>query len=174
MKKCYCLLLSIAFLLPSLLLAQSKIRVYDHLMNPREHPDDTRHHVRPPDWGAFGYQTQFMALRGFEMKDDMIVNYKEVIDQYTKQHDLGNILWISYPFIYAKNVVEVIDEIKRRNLFLFDLWGYVPGSGPGGYWMQYKPPAGLFEMLESRLGDHWLGFDNGEQDGRYVGGFASQ
>lgn len=174
MKKYYCLLLIIAFLLPSVLFAQTKIRIYDHLMNPREHPDDTRHHVRPPDWGTFGYQTQFMALRGFELKDDMIVNYNQVIDQYTKQYDLGNILWISYPFIYGKNIAEVIDEIKQRNLYLFDLWGYVPGSGPGGYWMQYKPPAGLFEMLESKLGDHWLGFDNGEQDGRYVGGFASQ
>ncbi|MBI3118708.1 MAG: TIM barrel protein, partial [Candidatus Hydrogenedentes bacterium] len=29
-------------------------------------------------------------------------------------------------------------------------------------------------MLESKLGDHWLGMDIGEQDGRYIGGYAPQ
>ncbi|MCX5759372.1 MAG: hypothetical protein NTU83_12870, partial [Candidatus Hydrogenedentes bacterium] len=31
-----------------------------------------------------------------------------------------------------------------------------------------------FAMLESTLGDRWLGMDVGEQDGRYIGGYASQ
>ena len=46
--------------------AQHPPRVYSHLMNPREHPDDTRRHVRPPDWNTFGNRTQFTSLRGFE------------------------------------------------------------------------------------------------------------
>jgi len=52
--------------------------------------------------------------------------------------------------------------------------GYVPGSGPGGYWQQFNPPQEAFVTLESKLGDRWLGTDIGEQDGRYIGGYADQ
>jgi hypothetical protein len=42
--------------------------------------------------------------------------------------------------IYRKDLQEVVQELKRRNLYLFDLWGYVPGSGPGGYWQHFVVP----------------------------------
>jgi hypothetical protein len=75
----------------------------------------------------------------------------------------------------APNVGELADEIKRRDLFLFDIWGYVPGSGPGGFWQQFQVPVGVFSLLESRLGAaRWLGMDNGEQDGRYIADYAKQ
>jgi hypothetical protein len=32
----------------------------------------------------------------------------------------------------------------------------------------------VYQTLESKLGDHWLGMDIGEQDGRYIGGYAPQ
>ena len=85
---------------------------------------------------------------------------------------LGDILWVSYPLVFQDNLKEVVAEIKRRNLYLFDLWGYIPGSGPGGYWTQFVIPDGVLDLFEKELGDHWLGMDNGEQDGRYVGSFA--
>jgi hypothetical protein len=149
-------------------------RVYSHLMNPREHPDDSRRPVRPPDWSLFGGITHFTALRGFDIKDGRIVNFKEEIDKYTRTYDLGDVIWPAYPILFAENLGDLASEIQRRNLFLFDIWGYVPGSGPGGYWQQFKPPAGVFDLLKSKLGERWLGMDNGEQDGRYVGGYASQ
>lgn len=151
-----------------------KKRSYTHLIEPKEHPDYNRRHVQPPSWEIFDYKTQFTSLRGFAEKDGEIVNYKEEIEKYTRIHQLGDILWTAYPIIFGKNLDEVIDEIKRRGLFLFDIWGYVPGSGPGGYWQQFKPPDGVFDLLELKLGDHWLGMDVGEQDGRYIGGYAPQ
>ncbi len=154
-----------------LALAFAQPHVYSHLMNPREHPDDSRRQVRPPDWKLFGGLPQFTALRGFEIKDGRIVNLKQELDKYK---ELGDVVWPSYPVLFASNLEELADEIKRRNLFLFDIWGYVPGSGPGGYWQQFKPPPGVFSLLESRLGERWLGMDNGEQDGRYIGGYAAQ
>jgi len=149
-------------------------RIYSRLMNPREHPDDSRRPVHPPDWSLFGGLPQFTALRGFQVENGRITNIKEEIEKYTRTYELGNVIWPSYPVLFASNLGELADEIKRRNLFLFDIWGYVPGSGPGGYWQQFSPPAGVFELLESKLGDRWLGMDNGEQDGRYVGGYATQ
>ena len=148
--------------------ADYKFKIYTYPMNPREHPDDLRRLVKPPDATTFANQIQFMALRGLDG------DYKKSIDTYTIKYALGNIVWPAYPLIYQENLPEVIKELKKRNLYLFDLWGYVPGSGPGGYWQQFTVPPKALNLFEEELGNHWLGMDNGEQDGRYVGGFASQ
>ena len=68
----------------------------------------------------------------------------------------------------------MVEELRRRNLYLFDIWGYVPGTGPTGSWPQFKPPAETIQMFEAKLGPRWLGMDVGEQDGRYIGGYAPQ
>ncbi len=149
-------------------------RVYSHLYDPREHPDHLRRPVQPPNWDTFGGRTAFMCLRGFPVRDGRIVDIGNQIDRYTKVHDLGEIIWPSYDVLFTTNVAELADEIRRRDLFLFDIWGYVPGSGPGGYWQQFHPPREALRTLEERLGPRWLGMDNGEQDGRYIGGYASQ
>lgn len=149
------------------------VRVYDQLLNPREHPDDARRHVQPPDWDTFGRQTRFVALRGFEVTDGKLVGYREEINKYVHTHKLAEVIWPAYPTLFASNLGDLADEIKRQELFLFNLWGFVPGSGPPGFWLQYEAPPGVFELLESKLGDRWLGMDVGEQDGRYVGGYAN-
>jgi hypothetical protein len=149
-------------------------RIYDHLLVPRKHPDYTRRHVQPPGWDTFEGRTHLMTLRDFEIENGLIVRYQERIDKYVVKHELGDVLWISYPILEARNLGDLADEIQRRNLFLFDIWGYVPGSGPGGFGRQFRLPAGSVELLESKLGTHWLGMDNGEQDGRYIGGYASE
>ena len=145
-----------------------KVRIYPYPMNPREHPDDLRRFVKPPDQTTFKNRLQFMALRS------MGANYKADLDRYTLQDRLGDIVWAHYQMIYAKDVEAMAKELKRRDLYLFDLWGFVPGSGTGGPWQQFVVPDGVLPMFERELGDRWLGMDNGEQDGRYVGGYAGQ
>jgi hypothetical protein len=130
--------------------------------------------VKPPTWETFKNRTQFTCLRGFGTKDDQLVGFVEEIEKFTRTHELGNVIWPSYSTLFATNLSDLADEIKRRDLYLFDIWGYVPGSGPGGYWTQFTPPASAFITLESKLGERWLGTDIGEQDGRYIGGYASQ
>lgn len=154
--------------------AEPARRVYTHLLDPREHPDYTRRYVQPPSWETFGNRTRFTALRGFSVTDNRITGYTEELDRYTRTHALGDIIWPSYPILFADNLDELVDEIARRDLFLFDIWGYVPGSGPGGYWQQFKPPSGVLDMIAGKLGERWLGMDVGEQDGRYIGGYAGQ
>jgi hypothetical protein len=149
-------------------------RVYGPSFDPRENPDYGRHAVQPPTRETFGNRTRFACLRGFEVRDDQIVGYSEELEKFTRTFQLGEVIWPAYPVLFAKNLEALADEIKRRDLFLFDIWGYVPGSGPGGYWQQFTPPAGAFALLESHLGGRWLGTDIGEQDGRYVGGYADQ
>jgi len=149
-------------------------RIYTRLIDPPAHPDYARRHVKPPSWETFDHRTQFACLRGFGVEDNRIVGYVDEIEKYTETHDLGTVIWPSYPIVFAENLGDLADEIARRGLFLFDIWGYVPGSGPGGYWQQYRPPQAAFDVMEATLGDHWLGMDIGEQDGRYVGGYAEQ
>lgn len=149
-------------------------RVYSHWLEPREHPDYERRAVKPPDWSTFKHRTQFTVLRGFNVENDRIVGYAEEIEKFTRTHELGDVIWPSYPILFAKNLGDLADEIARRDLYLFDVWGYVPGSGPGGYWQQFQPPKEAFATLEAKLGDRWLGTDIGEQDGRYLGGYANQ
>ncbi|MGC8638575.1 MAG: hypothetical protein ACP5XB_01710 [Isosphaeraceae bacterium] len=149
-------------------------RVYAHLLDPREHPDYDRRAVKPPSWETFGNRTHFTCLRGFGVEKDRIVGHVRELDRFTKQHELGDVIWPSYPILFAQNLGDLADEIKRRGFFLFDIWGYVPGSGPGGYWQQFRVPTEALKTLTSKLGDHWLGTDIGEQDGRYIGGYADQ
>lgn len=147
--------------------------LYVDLITPREYPDDSRRHVQPPDWNTFGNKTNFITLRGFQIENSRVVNYSKDLDIYTKVYELGDIIWPNHNFLSAENISELIAEFKKRNLFLFDIWGYVPGSGPGT-WTQFKLSPELSQFFSSQLGDHWLGMDNGEQDGRYIGGYASQ
>ncbi len=154
--------------------AATEPRVYAHRLEPREHPDYDRRAVKPPTWDTFGNRTHFTCLRGFAVDNDRISGYSAELDRFTRTGDLGDVIWPSYPILFARNLGELADEIKRRDLFLFDVWGYVPGSGPGGYWQQFKVPPEAMKLLSSRLGDHWLGTDIGEQDGRYIGGYANQ
>lgn len=159
---------------PTRAAASTPIRVYSHLLNPAEHPDYRRRAVQPPTWKTFGDVTHFTCLRHFEVVDGTIVKFAEEIEKYTRAHGLGTVIWPSYPILFARNLGELADEIKRRGLFLFDIWGYVPGSGPGGYWQQFRAPAEQLALLDAKLGERWLGTDIGEQDGRYINGYAAQ
>lgn len=152
----------------------TSLRVYPHLLDPTEHPDYSRRAVRPPTWQTFEGRTQFTCLRAFEVKDGRIVGHEAEIEKYVRRHGLGRVIWPSYPVLFASNLGELADALVREGLYLFDIWGYVPGSGPGGYWLQFKAPAEALRLLESKLGDRWLGTDIGEQDGRYLNGYAGQ
>ena len=149
---------------------QSKniIRTYPYPVHPREYSDDARRWVKPPDRQVFEGRTQFIALRSLDG------DYKKSLDLYTKKEQLGKVVWPHYLMLYRNDLEEVAKEIKQRGLYLFDIWGYVPGSGPGGVWQAFQVPAKSLEIFQSVLGERWLGMDNGEQDGRYIGGYSGQ
>ncbi|MGL6193307.1 MAG: hypothetical protein ACRC2T_00625, partial [Thermoguttaceae bacterium] len=153
----------------------SKLRVYSTLNEPTEHPDHLRYHVKAPGWQTFDNETQLICLRGFPQKDNCGHDLDKTIDLFTNNR-LGRVIWPSWNTIYFTNLDELANLIKERDLYLFDFWGYVPGSGAyksgNDFWLQFRADRKQFEILESTLGDRWLGMDNGEQDGRYVGGYA--
>lgn len=151
--------------------------VETQLLNPRQYPDDKRRWIKPPDWNVFGNETHFTTMRGFHIDSGRLVHYSEDFERNSKTYDLGDVIWPNCSFLTANvpaaNMRDMIAEMKQRNLFLYQIWGYVPGSGPGKQWPQFRLSPETSALFESQLGDHWLGMDMGEQDGRYVLGYAS-
>lgn len=154
-------------------------RIYPNRYDPAFHPDRGRNAVVPPDWSIFGGKTNFICMRGLPSGTDPNTGHPISVEwekAYQKYADagLGTIIWPFQNTIYYENLDQIADWAKKNNLFIFDLWGYVPGSGPygSGDWVQNRPPKKQFQTLKDHLGAHWLGMDNGEQDGRYIGGYA--
>lgn len=142
---------------------------YPYLLDPRLYPEYTRRSVRAPTWETFENRTQFYTLRELHQ-----TQWREDLDLYTQKFKLGRVIWPISHFLYAPHVEEAVAELRRRKLYLFDLWSYVPGSGMEGLWSNITPPPGMVDHLTRVLGDRFLGMDNGEQDGRYIGGYALQ
>ena len=142
------------------------VPVYTHSFDPRENPAFKRRAVKPPTPETFGDRVQFMALREMPEK-----GWREELDRYVSRDGLGDIVWAHYSMLFNGNLAEQVAELKRRGLYLFDLWGFVPGVGrphPKRRWGEFDVPPDVLRLFERELGDRWLGMDNGEQDGRYV------
>ncbi|NQT93954.1 MAG: hypothetical protein HQ559_14430, partial [Lentisphaerae bacterium] len=148
--------------------------IFPHLLDPTVYPDFPRRSVRVPTWGTFENTTQFLSVRAFSVENGRLVRFREDLDLYEKEFDLGRVIWPVYYTIYPENFGELVAEIKKRGLYLFDIWGYIPGETLESVWPHSSPPPGMSEYLEDELGERFLGWDNGEQDGRYIGRYAHQ
>lgn len=140
----------------------------------RTFPVVTRHRLED--------KIQFACLRGFPsdegltgdispMKSNaLLLNLEETIDMFVNHFKLGKVLWPVYPTLLAKNFKELVDICAREKLYLYDFWGFVPGAkrSDKDIWGEYTIPPEADAYLQEKLGDHFLGYDNGEQDGRFV------
>jgi hypothetical protein len=149
-------------------------RIYARLVDPREHPDYQRRAVRLPSWETFQNRTHLNGLRLISVEGDRIVHYVEDLEKYTKAYQLGDVVSSLYPILFAKNLTDLVEELRRRNLYLFGVCGYVPGMAPGMGIEQFKTPIEALKLLDAKLGPRWLSMDVGEQDGRYIGLYAPQ
>jgi len=150
------------------------MHVWNKIMRPEEHPDFYRRNIRPVTWGDLGNRFHTTALRCFHINDNGYMDrYKEEIKLFTETYDFGDVLWPHISFIFARNFKEVVNYIKEKGLYVFDVWAYAPNSivSPG-YKAVASPQADAHQYLIQTLGDHFLGWDNGEHDGRFFHYFA--
>lgn len=165
-------------------------RVYLFPIEPEKYPEYTRRAASAVTRAVLGNTIQFTSLRGFpttstNMKEigeaaDMgarpmpdegsqLKEIEETIDLYVDYFKLGKVLWPVYPTLFAGNFRRLVDICAERGLYLYDFWGYVPGSKPcDGIWGEYSIPRDTDEYMRQKLGERFLGYDNGEQDGRYI------
>ena len=86
-------------------------------------------------------------------------------------HNFGSALWLRITFLGAENWREAVDEIANRNLVVLDCWGNIPGLRDrlceGVMWGTWSISEEIQEAMVERLGRRFLGWDNGENDGRW-------
>nr|MCU0981569.1 LamG domain-containing protein [Pirellulaceae bacterium] len=141
---------------------------------PEEHPRYAQSDPKPVTRATLGYELHCTGARSID---------PTTLDQFHKHYDFGDVCW---PHIgicpqrrdYAKDedyraalarMEQQLEEVCRRGLYVFDIWGYVPFDN--NYPARIAPEHR--EILSRVMGDRFLGFDNGEQDGRYIGGYAA-
>jgi len=91
----------------------------------------------------------------------------------TSQGGLGlaNIVWPSYGIVFSPNWVELAGYLKARGIPAVDLGGFVPG-GMNDYDVRTAEPN--FTLGRNIMGESLLGLDMGEQDVRYLWGYAAR
>ena len=164
-------------------------RIYICKVNPEEYPEYPQRAAPAVTRGALENRIQFTSIRAFSSESadtsikgqdasitqnnsmSKIVNMEQTVDMYVRHFKLGRVLWPVYLTLFAENFDELAELCKREGLYLFDFWGYVPGSKPSGdsIWGEYVVPASADSIMREMLGGRFLGYDNGEQDGRYSG-----
>jgi len=156
-------------------------RVWVKPVNPEQYPGFAERPVKPVTRADLDHQFQTVAMRGFGYDRSpaepphqfRIVNIKETLDLYTRDYDFGRVIWPFWSFLFAENWREAIDELAARKLYLFDIWGYCPSGRFDRYeWSEYQVPDEVHQYILRKLGPRFLGYDNGEQDGRCIGGYA--
>jgi len=125
--------------------------VYPYLLDPTIYPDYTRRPTLVPTWNTFNNKTQFVALR--HLPNSSFLN-----------QGLGTVCWPNIGIVRDPNLSRSLDELKRRGYYLFDIGGYVPQTVN----LQIKIPPATLNLMNEKLGDHFLGIDNGENDARYL------
>ncbi len=149
--------------------------VYPYLLDPTLYPDYTRRPTLVPTWATFDDKPQFTALR--HLPDAAYTNQglglvcwpnigilRDARRSPAGQRKGAQLLRQSLGRSRGPTFSQSLDELKRRGYYLFDIWGYVPGTAS----LQVKVPPQTLQLMQQKLGDHFLGTDLGENDGRYL------
>ena len=152
------------------------IEVWNREQDPATDPLALSRSVPPITWEDLDHKFHTTGLRWFQTevtfeqqrkrdRSNKVLNYKEDLDLYTRIYELGDIMWIHAPLgLMSDNSKDVIDEIARRDLILFDIWDVAPGE----YGHTLPRAAEMHQYMMEKLGRRFFGWDNGERDGHWV------
>ena len=158
------------------------VRLYATPPSPQTHMLFARHHTKPPELSLYSpspatFSPGFACCRAFNMiapQSDWVAT----LDANTNASNAGgvgaqglaNIVWPGAGSALAPRWPELAALLAARGLPATDLGGFVPGG-----LQQYDAAAAPnFTAGAAILGDKFLGFDMGEQDVRYLWGYASR
>ncbi len=142
---------------------------------PEEHPRFAQSDPKPVTRATLGYALHTTGARSIR---------PETLDEFHAHYDFGDVCWPNIgmcprrerhstdaDYRKALDAFETqLKGVRDRGLFLFDIWGYVPHNAD----FPYKIAPEHHEILLRVFGDRFLGYDNGEQDGRYIGAYAGK
>ena len=149
-------------------------RIYPYYHRPEAYPEYAKRPIRATTREILENDIQFMSLRDLPHPGDgTMLEIEEAMDLYTRRYDLGKVFWMRAHLVSAPNMIDFLLAAKARNAYVFDLWGFVPGSYKKGLdWGEYTVSDEQHKTIMETLGDRFIGYDNGEQDGRYIGSYT--
>lgn len=142
---------------------KSIVRPYPYYVEPEEYPDYTRRPFVTPSWNTFENKVQFVGGRGWGKEFGII----DEIPPYWMAK--GTVMRPNYShfMMNPEALKQTLTQMKERGYYLFNINAFGPGTPPVGSFGQIRVEKWKVDMMKEILGDHYLGFDLGEQDGRY-------
>lgn len=154
--------------------------IHPRLVDPTEYPAYERRGFRVPSWKTFDDRPQLVGWRA-GIRDNVTRHLIDDIPAFDavvtgRNWFLGRVYQPNIRFAQGKEAdfTKNLARLQDLGLYVFNVGGYGPAAPvQGGYGQVTVAPERL-AALEDTLGDRWLGFDLGEQDGRYHNGFEGR
>lgn len=155
--------------------------LYGRLVEPSEYPAYTQRAFRVPTWETFRNRPQMVGGRYRSFTQPIPESY--LVEVPAENADMSGRDWLQGR-VFQPNIAilrtpepafsESLRRMRDAGMYLFNVGGYGPGSALTGGYGQMKVADAQGRALAEILGDRWLGFDLGEQDGRYHNGFEAR
>ena len=150
----------------------------ERLVDPRTYPGFVHRPFAVPTWETFGHRPQLVGGRYHGVKWDIAAeDLTRLVPPGEPLADrpwfVGKVYRPDLGIMHAKeeDFIAGLERMRDSGMYLFNIGGYGPGSPwKGSFGQAFIPPARL-DDLRGILGERFLGFDLGEQDGRLHNGF---
>ena len=154
------------------------MKVYTHLVVPEDYPDydeNTTHKLTRKD---FGRQIRFTGLKflSYDPETGRLTHIEQDVRLFTEELKLCDCLTPHWTTLLAPNFRELVELVREKGLYLGNFWGFVPGfeAVPAQrlLWGEFSVPEKAHRALAELPGDLFMGYESGENDGRYIGSYA--
>ena len=155
--------------------------LYERLVEPSEYPAYRQRGFLVPTWKTFNDRPQLVGGRYTGLT--VPIPAASLVGIPTAGADVSGREWL-VGRVYQPNIgitrtpepdfSNGLQHLREVGMYLFNVGGYGPGSKFISGYGQLKVTDAQRKTLEEILGDCWLGFDLGEQDGRYHNSFESR
>ena len=155
--------------------------LYGRLVDPAEYPAFERRAFHVPTWKTFNGRPQWVGGRYTGLTVPIPASSLTGIP--THGADVTGREWL-VGRVYQPNIGIMrtpepdfsngLRHLREVGMYLFNVGGYGPGSHLAGGYGQLKVTEAQSKALSEILGERWLGFDLGEQDGRYHNNFETR
>lgn len=150
---------------------------YGRLVEPSEYPAYARRGFKVPTWKTFGDRPQLVGGRysafNANIPAALLTQVPDDADLPGRPWLVGRVYRPDIGILRQKEPVfsESLRQMRASGTYLFNVGGYGPGSPLKGSFGQCFVTPEQNKALTEILGAQFLGFDLGEQDGRYHNSF---
>jgi hypothetical protein len=139
------------------------VKIYPYYVKPQLYPDFTRRPFKAPTWDTFNNKVQFVGGRKWGKR------FGHIDRKAPYWLEGGTVLRPNYThFLMSEDSLQdALLRMKSQGFYLFNINAYGPGTPRTGGFGQFNVQPWKTHMMREILEDRYMGFDLGEQDGRY-------